>query len=406
MGISPSGGSLGITQSVNTAINNLVSVLGWVKAKAEIDKMNLKKNALKSYYDVMEQQNRGDQLLGQPSLTPPQQLQQQAGQQPMRQEPMGQGMPSPTAPQQLKPQIPQTQGVSQLMNNIRGGKLVKGGWMKVPGGYMKPSANPYSDDDIEFKTEAEMDREKNEGIKLEGDILKQRRETPGTAENTALQDSELRQTLRVESAKSKISVDEKSKNDFNIYTDAFSKNIIALNKLDRYAKKLPEFPRGFIGQTGARADAAIKTYSKDKAFTQYLGVVSQEIIPLARNEAEEKGPIAETDVDRIEKGLGSPTTPLEDKLLLTGELRAKTSQSIIMKMEKSGLTLEQLATDRPNLFNMLKKSIIDYTSVVPEDDMERFNTMEELDNSLLFTGSPALVIDPSTGKLERAIKGF
>ena len=186
----------------------------------------------------------------------------------------------------------------------------------------------------------------------------------------------------------------------NEYSDSFAKNVLAINKVERYAKKLPEFPRGFAGQTGARVDSAIKTYSKDPAFTQYMGVVNQEMIPLARNLAEEKGPITEFDVKRIESGLGSVTTPFEDKQLLLAELKAKTSQAIIMKMEKAGFTFDQIQTEKPNLANTIKKTVIEYAKVVPIEDLEVFDSLEELEASLLPFGSPALV----QGK--RAVKGF
>src|SRR3990167_3897373 len=59
---------------------------------------------------------------------------------------------------------------------------------------------------------------------------------------------------------------------------------------------------------------------------------AQELIPMARKLMEEKGPITEFDVARVEKGFGDITLPLEDKLFLMDQLRAKVNQALQAKM--------------------------------------------------------------------------
>lgn len=111
--------------------------------------------------------------------------------------------------------------------------------------------------------------------------------------------------------------------------------LVAIDKIVRLTNELPKYERGFWKQTGAKADVMFKKYSADKDMVRYLGAVSQELIPIARKIMEEKGPIADSDVKRVEEGLGNPSLPTEDKIFLLEELRNKILKAIKIKQQEA-----------------------------------------------------------------------
>lgn len=112
----------------------------------------------------------------------------------------------------------------------------------------------------------------------------------------------------------------------------------ALDRIETQSKELGDFGRGVIPQAVAKATYAAKKYGKDQAVTRYEGTVQRELIPLARKVAEEKGPISEFDVARLEKAFGEGTTPLEDKIFLINEIRGKLKQSVMLKKDMAKLS--------------------------------------------------------------------
>lgn len=114
-----------------------------------------------------------------------------------------------------------------------------------------------------------------------------------------------------------------------------NKMFTALDNIEARAKELGDFKRGFVNQTVAGIGTMIARKAKDEKITRYEGTVAQELIPIARDLAEEKGPITEFDVARIEKGFGDITTPIEDKLFLINQLRDKVKKAIAIKKQES-----------------------------------------------------------------------
>ena len=78
---------------------------------------------------------------------------------------------------------------------------------------------------------------------------------------------------------------------------------------------------------------------------------------LTRKIMEEKGPITEFDVARVEKGLGNVTAPLEDKIFLLNELRNKIRQAIMNKNESAGISEEEFAKMKPEFYKKLISGI-------------------------------------------------
>ena len=130
----------------------------------------------------------------------------------------------------------------------------------------------------------------------------------------------------------------------NYLSDA-NQALVALDKIEKGARSLGDFGRGVLPQIGAKFNIAAKSFGKDKDLTRYLGVVAQELIPMARKLMEEKGPITEWDVKRVEKGLGETTVPLEDKLFLINQMRNKVKQAVTQKMRLAqGGNIEEVGT--------------------------------------------------------------
>jgi hypothetical protein len=149
-------------------------------------------------------------------------------------------------------------------------------------------------------------------------------------------------------------VKEKASTDLNEYTTAANKALVGIDKIEKYARGLGDFKRGFLPQIKSRADIAMRAVAQDKPVAEYLGAINQELIPLARNLAEEKGPITNTDVDRIQKGLGEATAPLETKIALLNELRDKVAQALNTKMQAAGVAQDQFSNQFPELGQFLQ----------------------------------------------------
>lgn len=147
----------------------------------------------------------------------------------------------------------------------------------------------------------------------------------------------------------------KSARDLDTYTDSASKALQAIGKIRTAAEEMPQFGPGIASQTFGKGLMAIKSYAKDPKTAKYEGVVSQELIPLARNLAEEKGPITDTDVARIEKGLGDKTTPLPVRNELLNELVNKIELGLENKAQTSGQGVEQIMQRNTSLRSLLQQ---------------------------------------------------
>jgi hypothetical protein len=139
------------------------------------------------------------------------------------------------------------------------------------------------------------------------------------------------------------------------YKDDAMQALVALDKIEKYAETLGDFSRGVIPQAYSKAATGVGKFAKDKKVSLYEGAVSQEFIPMARKLQEEKGPITEFDVKRVEKGFGEITTPLADKKTLINEYRLKVRKAVENKLEQAGKSVEDLKQENPSLYNMLYK---------------------------------------------------
>ncbi|MGD9724871.1 MAG: hypothetical protein AB7V39_00485 [Nitrospiraceae bacterium] len=106
-------------------------------------------------------------------------------------------------------------------------------------------------------------------------------------------------------------------------------NLMAsLESIRAAAKDLPAFEPGFFNQAVGKVQMKGAEFSKDPAVEKYLGIVAQNLSPLARGIAQEKGPLTDKDVDRIMQGLGELTTPVATREALLNELVDKVTRSL------------------------------------------------------------------------------
>ena len=157
-------------------------------------------------------------------------------------------------------------------------------------------------------------------------------------------EAEMQRRLRVSEAQNRQKELSKARQNLTTYTNDAMQMLTALEKMEAQSKALGDFERGVPQQIGARISTGIGKFAKDKNITRYSGVVAQELIPAARKLMEEKGPITEFDIARVEKGLGDMTTPLEDKVFLLGQLRKKVLQAIENKREAAGMSPEEFSS--------------------------------------------------------------
>lgn len=151
---------------------------------------------------------------------------------------------------------------------------------------------------------------------------------------------------------------QKNRQKFDDYSDLAINALQALHKVGSKSAQLGDFERGFTKQMGSKLKFTLAEQGKDKDVTEFVGAVQQELIPLARNLAEEKGPITDSDIKKIEKGLtGGATTPLEDKLSLIDDFKKKVRLAVQNKMSKAGLSPESLRQNYPVLFDQLTTSL-------------------------------------------------
>ena len=135
----------------------------------------------------------------------------------------------------------------------------------------------------------------------------------------------------------------------NDYSSDANQALVAIDKVESAARRMGDFKTGFWNQAGARGKFAIDKFAQDPIVANYSGVVAQELIPLARKIMEEKGPITEFDVARVEQGLGNATAPLATKIALLSGLRNKVKAALTNKAQMAGMTPDMFASNYPDL---------------------------------------------------------
>ena len=174
-------------------------------------------------------------------------------------------------------------------------------------------------------------------------------------------------------------ITEASRKSFNEYSSNASDVLGALDKIEEYAKKLPAMKTGVIGQAKARFDVAKGEFAADKRFSEFSGVLSGELIPMARKLQEEKGPITEWDVARVEKGLGQKNLPFSQKQVIIQESRNKVGEQVLNKLSSAGWSVKDFATKYPALYSKVKGAKIRFnvegkSYLIPFSEAEEFKS--------------------------------
>lgn len=141
-----------------------------------------------------------------------------------------------------------------------------------------------------------------------------------------------------------------AKKNLQDYASSANDVLGALDRVEQSASKLPKFETGLAEQAYALARSAYGQASAEPVFTKYESAVNSELIPLARKLQEEKGPITEWDVSRVEKGLGRKTLPFGQKIEILNESRAKVYSALRTKMDAAGITENEFKIKNKSLY--------------------------------------------------------
>lgn len=188
-------------------------------------------------------------------------------------------------------------------------------------------------------------------ISTVGDIVKTIDKVRASTPSAKLQgiQEKVVEKAAVQQAKSQIKNKQENIKALDEYSSTANLSLTGLRNIEAAARALPDFSsitgffgakkRGILAQTEARASAAINKFSRNKNVQRYITTVSQELAPLARGVAGEKGPLTEGDIKRVEEGLGSNLeTPLSDKLFAISQLVGKMEDQIMFLANKAGLS--------------------------------------------------------------------
>jgi hypothetical protein len=140
--------------------------------------------------------------------------------------------------------------------------------------------------------------------------------------------------------------------------DSYASNayeaIGAIEKIEQKAAALGDFSRGPVEQAVAKGSMAVREFSEDKTVNEFKQAIAQEMSPLVRKLAEEKGPLTDRDIERAVEGVGGKLTrPLADKKTALADLRAKVKAAVLAKAQIAGMTEEQLKQKYPDLYNKI-----------------------------------------------------
>ena len=168
------------------------------------------------------------------------------------------------------------------------------------------------------------------------------------------------------------------------YTSSAHDVLFALEKVEEKAKKLPEFKTGLPGQLLAGLQVGVGEVSASPAFTDYESALNSELIPLARKLQEEKGPITEWDVSRVEKGLGRKTLPFDQKQNILNESKKKVYSALRNKMDAAGLPEKDFAAKYKTLWEK-SRGLGRYVKIGKDEDTgERVGLLPDGTEELLY----------------------
>ena len=127
----------------------------------------------------------------------------------------------------------------------------------------------------------------------------------------------------------------------------FNQTLSALDRMEEFIDKSPDYKPGFLEATSAKADVALKKYSNDPFVSKYKGFVDQSLSNLARKLGE-KGVLTEQDVGRILNGLGRMDSPREVRKSLVNEIRQKMADNGIGLLEAAQMSKEDFSSKFPD----------------------------------------------------------
>ena len=168
----------------------------------------------------------------------------------------------------------------------------------------------------------------------------------------------------------------KAVQDMDEFSSDATRIFSALDNLEKTSVGLGDFKTGFWNQAAAKTRFNVRSFGMEENETKYLASLNQELIPLARKYMEEKGPITEWDVGRVQTGLGRPTTPLNTKKEIFNDIRSKTKLLIANKARLAGMSDQQFAEKYPQLYQIAFSKEVPSQSI-PQQGMQSSASIEQ-----------------------------
>ena len=164
------------------------------------------------------------------------------------------------------------------------------------------------------------------------------------------------------------------------YSSNASEALTAIDKIESKAKDLGDFKRGFGQQILEKGKMAAREFSEEKTVNAFKQALAQEMSPLVRKLAEEKGPLTDKDIDRAIEGVGGKLTrPFEDKKVALDDLRDKVRSAVVAKAQAAGVSDADIEKKYPDLH---KKLFGSFEILIDPDGVQRKVSKDKVNSAI------------------------
>ena len=208
--------------------------------------------------------------------------------------------------------------------------------------------------------------------KLQGDVAQIPLQTQKLQADTAKAKQDLRQSqpgfklqekIASEQATADIGIVQEARKTFLKDSKAADSMMIGLESLERMAVDLGDFKTGTMAQIMARGGAAMETFAKSPKYTKYVADINGFLTEFAKGTGEQGQRVSDVDIKRYEKALTGLTTPLQTKLDVYNEIRAKQMERIVDSAEFGAMKPEQIKQKYPRFFKRMRAMVVDANGV-------------------------------------------
>lgn len=129
-----------------------------------------------------------------------------------------------------------------------------------------------------------------------------------------------------------------------------------LQKLEEYAKKMPEFKSGIGEGISAKLQTGAAKLANEKWYTDYQSTLNRKVTPFARNLNQAKGSLSDRDIMLMIEGLGKADLPIENKKQIFNDLQDEMGLIVYNGMKSVNISPEDLKKKSPKAYELLTKS--------------------------------------------------